>query len=122
MRLWPFSSTTHELNGITPEGYPVIEDLLRRNVEDIFRVERQEVRGATFGWGGTLLVEPARALALIEPRFKSFGYSPFLGRQGDLVWIRAVPLGEVGERGRSSTNIGLVGPTGDPTPARRRSC
>lgn len=107
MRLWPFSSTAHELNGITPEGYPVIEDLLRRNVEDIFRVERQEVRGATFGWGGTLLVEPARALALIEPRFKSFGYSPFLGRQGDLVWIRAVPLADVGERGRSSTNIVL---------------
>src|SRR4026207_360397 len=99
MRLWPFSSTTHELNGITPEGYPVIEDLLRRNVEDIFRVERQEVRGATFGWGGTLLVEPARALALIEPRFKSFGYSPFRGPPGGLVWRRGGRAGGGGGGG-----------------------
>lgn len=107
MRLWPFSSTAPEVNGAAPEGYAVVEDLLRRNLEDIFRVERQEVRGPTFGWGGTLLVEPARALALIEPRFKPFGYTPFLGRQGDLVWIRAVPLAQVNEPARSRTNLVL---------------
>lgn len=107
MRLWPFSSTAPEVNGAAPEGYAVVEDLLRRNVEDVFRVERQEVRGATFAWGGTLLVEPARALALIEPRFKPFGYTPFLGRQGDLVWIRAVPLGQVSEPARYRTNLVL---------------
>ena len=107
MRLWPFSTTAPEVNGAAPEGYAVVEDLLRRNVEDIFRVERQEVRGATFAWGGTLLVEPARALALIEPRFKPFGYTPFLGRQGDLVWIRAVPLAQVSEPARSRTNLVL---------------
>ena len=85
MRLWPFPlATGHEINGVPAEGYAVVEDLLRRNIEDIFRVERQEVRGTTFGWGGCLLVEPARALALIEPRLKRFGYTPFLGRQGDL--------------------------------------
>jgi membrane-associated protease RseP (regulator of RpoE activity) len=108
MRLWPFQAAAPEVNGLhgTPlDRFPVIEDLLRRNVEDIFRVERQEVRGATFGWGGTLLVEPARALALIEPRFKPFGYTPFLGRQGDLVWIRAVPLAEASERTRSRVNL-----------------
>ncbi len=107
MRLWPFSSTAQEVNGAVPEGYAAVEDLLRRNVEDIFRVERQEVRGATFAWGGTLLVEPARALALIEPRFKPFGYTPFLGRQGDLVWIRAVPLAQVSEPARFRTNLVL---------------
>jgi membrane-associated protease RseP (regulator of RpoE activity) len=108
MRLWPFQAAAPEVNGLhgAPlDRFPVIEDLLRRNVEDIFRVERQEVRGATFGWGGTLLVEPARALALIEPRFKPFGYTPFLGRQGDLVWIRAVPLADVSERTRSRVNL-----------------
>lgn len=107
MRLWPFSSTVPEVNGAAPEGYAVVEDLLRRNVEDVFRVERQEVRGATFAWGGTLLVEPARALALIEPRFKPLGYTPFLGRQGDLVWIRAVPLAQVSEPARFRTNLVL---------------
>ncbi|MEX2224256.1 MAG: site-2 protease family protein [Candidatus Rokuibacteriota bacterium] len=106
MRLWPFSpSTAHETNGAPAEGYAVVEDLLRRNIEDVFRVERQEVRGATFGWGGRLLVEPARALTLIEPRLKRFGYTPFLGRQGDLVWIRAVPLADVAERSRSGVNL-----------------
>src|SRR5882724_262208 len=106
MRLWPFPlSTAHGTNGVPAEGYTVVEDLLRRNIEDIFRVERQEVRGATFGWGGQLLVEPARALALIEPRLKRFGYTPFLGRQGDLVWIRAVPLADVKETSRPGLNL-----------------
>ncbi|MGH7399652.1 MAG: site-2 protease family protein [Candidatus Rokuibacteriota bacterium] len=106
MRLWPFPvSTVHHTNGAPAEGYAVVEDLLRRNIEDVFRVERQEVRGATFGWGGRLLIEPARALALIEPRLQRFGYTPFLGLQGDLVWIRAVPLADVGERSRSGLNL-----------------
>ena len=108
MRRWRFSPSEQELsslNGETLERSQVLEDLLRRNVEDIFRVERQEIRGSTFGWGGTLLVEPARALALITPRFKTFGFTPFLGRQGDLVWIRAVPLADVTDRGRSRVNV-----------------
>src|SRR5712691_3947614 len=107
MRLWPFQLTAPAANGAPPGDYAVVEDLLRRNVEDIFHVERQEVRGVTFAWGGTLLVEPARALALIEPRFKPFGYTPFLGRQGDLVWIRAVPLAQVSEPARFRTNLVL---------------
>ncbi len=109
MRLWPFQ-TEQEVegsNGFALDRIGVIEDLLRRNVEDVFRVERQEVRGATYAWGGTLLVEPARALALIEARFKPFGYTPFLGQQGDLAWIRAVPLAEVVDRGRSGLNVVL---------------
>ena len=80
MRRWPFQSSEQA----PLEHFPIIEDLLRRNVEDIFRVERQEARGVTFGWGGTLLVEPARALALIEPRFKSFGYTRPWGGRG--IW------------------------------------
>ena len=109
MRLWPFQTEREvvDTNGVALDRIGVIEDLLRRNVEDVFRVERQEVRGATYGWGGTLLVEPARALSLIEARFKPFGYTPFLGQQGDMAWIRAVPLAEVGERGRSSVNLVL---------------
>src|SRR3984893_7013786 len=103
MRRWPFQSSEQA----PLEHFPIIEDLLRRNIEDIFRVERQEARGGTFGWGGTLLVEPARALALTEPRFKSFGYTPFLGRQGDLVWIRAVPLAQVSERTKAGANLVL---------------
>ena len=111
MRLWPFQSSERELTEVPSEGFHVVEDLLRRNLEDVFRVLRQEVRGASFGWGGELRVEPARALALLEPRFKPFGYTPFLGRQGDLVWIRAVPLAEVAETRRSGLNLLLFGLT-----------
>ena len=107
MPLWRLSSTAGALNGAPLEHYAVVEDLLRRNVEDVFRVERQEVRGASFGWGGTLLVEPDRALELIEARFKPFGYAPFLGRQGDVVWIRAVPLASTVVRLRPLLNLGL---------------
>lgn len=111
MRLWPFQSSERELSDAPSEGFHVVEDLLRRNLEDVFRVLRQEVRGASFGWGGELRVEPARALALLEPRFKPFGYTPFLGRHGDLVWIRAVPLAEVAETRRSGLNLLLFGLT-----------
>jgi membrane-associated protease RseP (regulator of RpoE activity) len=111
MRLWPFQSSERELTEVPSEGFHVVEDLLRRNLEDVFRVLRQEVRGASFGWGGELRVEPARALALLEPRFKPFGYTPFLGRQGDLVWIRAVPLAEVADTRRSGLNLLLFGLT-----------
>jgi membrane-associated protease RseP (regulator of RpoE activity) len=111
MRLWPFQSSERELSDAPSESFHVVEDLLRRNLEDVFRVVRQEVRGASFGWGGELRVEPARALALLEPRFKPFGYTPFLGRQGDLVWIRAVPLAEVAETRRSGLNLLLFGLT-----------
>ncbi|HJV57672.1 MAG TPA: hypothetical protein VJ971_16950, partial [Methylomirabilota bacterium] len=108
MRLWPFQSAAPAVDDLhrTPiDRFAVVEDLLRRNVEDVFRVERHEIRGATFAWGGTLRVEPARALALIEARFKPFGFTPFLGRQGDLVWIRAVPLADVSEGTRSGANL-----------------
>jgi membrane-associated protease RseP (regulator of RpoE activity) len=111
MRLWPFQSSERELSDAPSESFHVVEDLLRRNLEDVFRVVRQEVRGASFGWGGELRVEPARALALLEPRFKPFGYTPFLGRQGDLVWIRAVPLAEVADTRRSGLNLLLFGLT-----------
>src|SRR5258705_10779260 len=105
MRLWPFPLTTaHGINGVPAEGYAVVEDLLRRNIEDIFRVERQEVRGTTFAWGGPLLVEPPRAPALLEPRLKRFGSPPFLGRQPAPVWIPPVPLGDVKETAQPVLN------------------
>jgi membrane-associated protease RseP (regulator of RpoE activity) len=106
MRLWPFATPSASATDGSPvEGYAVVEDLLRRNIEDVFQVERQEVRGSTFAWGGRLLMEPARALSLIEPRLGRFGYTPFLGRQGDRVWIRAIPLGDTREPSRARLNV-----------------
>src|ERR1044072_465828 len=70
MRLWPFQTERDDLvgiNGAALDRIGVVEDLLRRNVEDVFRVERQEARGGSYGWGGTLLVAAARALPPLPP-------------------------------------------------------
>lgn len=106
MRFWPFRSRARAAEAvIPPDAFGAMEDLLRRNVEDIFLVKEQDFRGAALTWGGELLAEPARAVSLLEARFKPFGYTPFLGRGGGLVWIRAVPLAEVVEQSRPALNV-----------------
>lgn len=84
-----------------------MEATLRRNVEDIFHVEQRQILGYAVIFGGTLLVAPARALVLLEPRFKPFGYTPFLRAEGGKVWIQALPLGAVTEVGNPLVNLVL---------------
>jgi membrane-associated protease RseP (regulator of RpoE activity) len=108
MRFWPFRRRARfTVSGIPPDSMLATEDLLRRNVEDLLAVREQELRGAAFCWGGELRVEPARALPLLEARFKPFGYTPFLGRDRGLTWIRALPLAAVEERSRPAVNLVL---------------
>jgi Zn-dependent protease len=106
MRLWPFrqQAARYTVSGIPPDALLVTEDALRRNVEDLFVVRAQELRGAAICLGGELRMEPARALPLLEARFKPFGYTPFLGREGDVTWIRALPLADVRVRSRVWVN------------------
>jgi membrane-associated protease RseP (regulator of RpoE activity) len=54
---------------------------------------------------GTLQLAPPRALALLDPRFKPVGYTPFLGAARGKVWIQAVPLAEVTEAGNPMVNL-----------------
>lgn len=84
-----------------------MEDVLRRNVEDIFHVQERQIRGYAVIFKGTLLVAPARALALLEPRFKPFGYTPFLKAERGSVWIQALPLSAVTEAGNPMINLAL---------------
>ncbi len=106
MRFWPFRRRARfTVSGIPPDSMLATEDLLRRNVEDLLAVSEQELRGAAFCWGGELRVEPARALPLLEARFKPFGYTPFLGRDRGLTWIRALPLAEIVVRSRPGINL-----------------
>ena len=108
MRLWPFRQPArYTVRGIPPDSLLVIEETLRRNVEDIFAVSEQELRGVAFCWGGDLLMEPGRALPLLESRFKPFGYTPFIGRERGMTWIRALPLGAVEDPGRPAVNVVL---------------
>jgi hypothetical protein len=108
MRLWPFRQRArYTVSGIPPDALLVTEDLLRRNVEDLFVVREQALRGAAICWGGELRMEPARALPLLEARFKPFGYTPFLGREGGLTWIRALPLADVVDTSSIRVNVVL---------------
>jgi hypothetical protein len=83
----------------------VMEDVLRRNVTDIFQVEDRQLRGYAVIFGGRLLVTPARALAILEPRFKPHGYTPFLKAERGKVWIQALPLAEVTATGNPLVNL-----------------
>lgn len=107
MRLWPFRSraASRAATAAPPDSLLAVQDALRRSLEDIFRVTEQGARGHGFLFGGELLVTPARALSLVEARFKPYGFTPFLARESGRTWITALPLVDVAERGRPATNL-----------------
>ena len=106
MRLWPFSRrASRPLAAAPSEGLLALQDLVRRNVDDVLAVSEAGARGNAFIFGGELLVEPSRALRLLEPRLKPFGYAPFINGEGGRTWIQVLPLGEVTERARPGLNL-----------------
>jgi membrane-associated protease RseP (regulator of RpoE activity) len=104
---WPFRRRAVRASESPPANALILQDLLRRNIEDVFVVRQQGARGHGFLFGGELLVPPARALALVEPRFKPHGYTPFFTREHDMTWVQALPLAEVVERPRPAVNLVL---------------
>jgi len=108
MRLWPFARPRRPIvAGPPPEALLLLEETLRRGIEGLFVVKEHQAQGFTLRWGGQLLVEPARALPIVEARFKPYGFTPFFKRAGDLTWIEAVPLAAVEERPRILVNVVL---------------
>ena len=108
MRLWPFRPRPRFVISATPpDDLLALEDLFRRNVEDIFVVKGRQLRGLSVVFVGELLVSAPRALALLEERFKPFGYTPFLREEGGSVWVQALPLAEVEEPARVTWNVVL---------------
>jgi hypothetical protein len=90
--------------GVVPDSVLAMLDALRLQVQDLLAVRNQEVRGSAFAWGGELLVAPGLALTVLEQRFKPYGYTPFIGRERDQVWVQALPLGSMEERSRPWLN------------------
>lgn len=106
MPLWPFRSRPPVVVAATPpEDLLALEELLRRNVEDILVVRERQLRGLAVAFGGDLLVSPPRAVELLETRFKPYGYTPFLRREQGMVFVRALPLAEVTETGNPLVNL-----------------
>ena len=108
MPLWPFARAARPTASPPPtEETLVLQDLLRRNVEDVFAVTEQGARGHAFIFGGELRVEPLRARAILEPRLRALGFTPFLSRERGHAWLQAVPLGETAERSRPGLALTL---------------
>lgn len=106
MRLWPFRSRPRLVVATAPpEDLLALHDLLRRNVEDLVVIRESQLRGLVPAFGGELLVSPPRALALLESRFKPYGYTPFLRRERGNVWVHALPLADVTETGNPMVNL-----------------
>ena len=91
-------------------GLPVFSPLdhaLREAVEEVLTVERSEMTGRSLALGGRLRVAPDEALARLRPRFSPYGYTPFLGDENGLTWVRALPVAEAPPRANPWVNVGL---------------
>ncbi len=84
-----------------------MEETLRLGMRDLFVARERQARGFTLQWSGDLMEPPARALSLLEARFKPYGYTPFLKRDKGVTWVQAIPLAAVGERPRPAVNVVL---------------
>jgi membrane-associated protease RseP (regulator of RpoE activity) len=106
MRFWPLvRRRRHAVSNLSPEALVLAGEALRRDIEEFFVVKEQQAGGVRLRWGGELLIEPARALPIIEGRFKPYGFTPFLKRHGGLTWIEAIPLANVVARSRPGLNL-----------------
>ena len=107
MRVWPFNRSRYTVPTVASDSLHFVQEALRREIEDVLVVKESETRGLALRWSGTLLVEPARALTTIEPRFQPYGFTPFLKREGDVTWIEALPLANVVARRRPVLSLVL---------------
>jgi membrane-associated protease RseP (regulator of RpoE activity) len=108
MPLWPFARPARRAaSSASTEETLVLQDLLRRNVEDVFTVVEQGAQGRAFLFGGELRMEPARARAILEPRLRALGFAPFLSSERGHAWLQALPLGETAERSRPGLALTL---------------
>src|SRR5258705_2136121 len=79
MRWWPIRGRARRLPPPPPpDEMLVIEDRLRRNVEDVLSIRDRQIRGGIVVFRGSLTTDPARALDLLIARFRPFGYTPYL--------------------------------------------
>jgi membrane-associated protease RseP (regulator of RpoE activity) len=108
MRFWPFNRRArYTAPTVASDSLLFVQDALRRDIEDVLVVKESLARGLVLRWSGTLLVEPARALTIVERRFQPYGFTPFLKREGDVTWIEALPLANVVARQRPVLSLVL---------------
>jgi membrane-associated protease RseP (regulator of RpoE activity) len=108
MRLWPSRRAGDASVAAAPsDSLLLLEERLRLSMQDLFLARGRQAQGYTLRWSGELLEPPARALGLLEARFKPYGYTPFLKRDKGTTWVQAIPLAIVSERSRPLINLVL---------------
>jgi len=107
MRLWPFVRRRPAVFARPPESMFLLGEELRRDVEDVLVVKEHQVRGLTLRWGGELRLEASRALPIVEQRFRPYGFTAFLKREGDTTWVEAMPLANTLTRSRPGLSLAL---------------
>jgi membrane-associated protease RseP (regulator of RpoE activity) len=84
----------------------VVEALVRGNVDDVLDVRGSHMQGAVVVLRGRLTLAARRALDVLIPRLRSFGYTPFLRADGDGdVVLQAWPLAQAVESPRVRLNV-----------------
>jgi len=89
------------------DGFLAIEAELRQRIEDLLVVDERLLRGRAVSYGGQLLVSPGRALEILIPRLRPFGYTPFLKEERGKSWIHTFPIGEVTVKTNLPLHLGL---------------
>ncbi|HTY78417.1 MAG TPA: site-2 protease family protein [Candidatus Bathyarchaeia archaeon] len=104
MRFWPFASRSAPL---APGAFGFDIAALAPQLGGVLAVEQVRAEGHVVAFGGHLLVPPSSALSELLPRFRPFGYTPFLETSEGLTWVRALPFVEVDVPSRPAINLGL---------------
>src|SRR6266702_2884656 len=102
MRFWPFRGRPAQPSADS-SAFAIAE--LAPQLNGVLAVEQVRSEGPTLAFGGRLLQSPPAAITSLQPRFRSFGYTPFLQASDGLTWVRALPFVEVEAPSRPRLNI-----------------
>jgi len=102
MRFWPFRGRPAPPSADS-SAFAIAE--LAPQLSGVLAVEQVRAEGHALAFGGRLLQSPPAAITSLQPRFRSFGYTPFLQASNGLTWVRALPFVEVEAPSRPRLNI-----------------
>src|SRR5947209_4790450 len=102
MRFWPFRGRPAQPSADS-SAFAIAE--LAPQLSGVLAVEQVRAEGHALAFGGRLLQSPQAAVTSLQPRFRSFGYTPFLQASNGLTWVRALPFVEVEAPSRPRLNI-----------------
>jgi membrane-associated protease RseP (regulator of RpoE activity) len=107
MRVWPPWRRGAPLSSAAVYQ-PGVETLVRDSVDDVLEVRGSHMQGAVVVLRGRLTLAARRALDVLIPRLRPFGYTPFLRADGDGdVVLQAWPLAQAAESRRVRVNVVL---------------